>query len=264
MREKKDKCRVRQHTRASRSHGTDAWQGVEPPDTTDLLAITTGVGEDSAMSREATSMVVPSVITTSPAAFSPAAASVALLFADALSTAAASFVDYFTATASMVSFSIEALETTTSSSVALDVLGVATRDVAANELGRDMAIAVGICCPVGGGPPTGRSPLQSNLLLCRGWSSSDDTSSSLWMGVTALSFPLLEPGPTLRAPGPPATSIPGIYTPWDSSPIYRVAIPILSKVGSSCSSLLLVAWLEHRGGAGRWMRGEVGEGWIET
>jgi hypothetical protein len=147
--------------------------GVEPSDAAVLLAPTTGGGEDSTTSQEATSAVVPSIAAASLTAFSIAAASTMLLSVATLSAATASSVAFFTAAASTTSFSTTALKSAASSFVAPDVPGAATRDVTADELGRGVAIATGACCPIGGGPPTGHSPLWSNLLLCRGWSSSD-------------------------------------------------------------------------------------------
>jgi hypothetical protein len=161
------------------------------------------------MFQEPASEIVPSIAAASLTAFSPAATSVPLLFADVLSATATSSMAFFTAAASLASFSAAVVASLT----ALDVPGATTRDVAASELGCGEARAAGACFPIGGGPPIGRSPLWSNLLLYGGWSSSHNTSSSLWTGIAALPFHLLEPGPVLGAPGPLATSIPGICTP---------------------------------------------------
>jgi hypothetical protein len=140
------------------------------------------------------------------------------------------------------------LEAMATSYVAPDVLGAVVGDAAADEPGSDTETAVGAYRPVDGAPPTGRpSPWSNLLLLYKVWLSSNDTLSSPWTGVTALPFLLLVSGPALGTIGPPAISIPGICTPQDSSPFCHATIPILSRVGTSSSSLLLVTWLEHKG-----------------
>jgi hypothetical protein len=81
----------------------------------------------------------------------------------------------------------------------------------------------------------------------QGWSLYDETSSSLWTGATALSFPLPASRPLLGPPRPPATSAPGIYTTRDLSPFYRTAMSFSSRMGSSLSSLICITWSEHGG-----------------
>jgi hypothetical protein len=106
-----------------------AW-GAKPPDTTDLLAPATEAGEDSATSREATSVVVPTVTSMSLVAFSTAVASAALLSVAILSATAASSVALFPAAASTSFFTAVIVV----SSAAPNVLGAATRDVTTGAL----------------------------------------------------------------------------------------------------------------------------------
>jgi hypothetical protein len=134
--------------------------GVEPLDTTALLAPIAGVGEDLTTPWEAASGVGPSTATASAVAFSSTAASTASLSMGALSATTASSVAFFTV-ASAASFFAAALEAVAASSVAPDVLGAATVD----ESGSGVETAVGACCPVDGGPPTGCPSPWSNLLL---------------------------------------------------------------------------------------------------
>jgi hypothetical protein len=87
------------------------------------------------------------------------------------------------------SFSAVVLETTVVSSVTLDPPGVVADDPATDGMGRGMVTAAGACCAGDGGPPLGHPSLRISLLLYRGWSSSDDTSSSLRTGVATLPHP---------------------------------------------------------------------------
>jgi hypothetical protein len=186
--------------------------------------------------------VAHSAVFASAATFSSAATSATSLSVATLSAATASSATFTTASAA--SLSAVSLKAATASFVAPNVLGAAAGDAAANEPGSGVETAVRAYHPVDGGPPMRRLLLWSNLLY-GGWSSSDDTSSSLRTGIADLPFLLLVSGPVLSTPGPPATSIPGICTSRDSSPFCHAAILISSKVGSSCSSLLLVSWPEH-------------------
>jgi hypothetical protein len=69
----------------------------------------------------------------------------------------------------------------------------------------------------------------------------------LQTGIAALPFPLLVFGLVLVPLEPLATSTLVINTPQDSSPFYRMAMLISSRVGSSLSSLVHIAYSEHRG-----------------
>jgi hypothetical protein len=134
--------------------------GVGPPDTAALLALATETGEDSAMFWEATSMVIPFAAAASLTTISPIVASVALLSMTALSAATTSSSTFFVAVASTTSYSAA----TAFSSTTLDVPGASTRDVTVGEPGRGEAIAAN-ACSVAVGPPTGCSPVRSNLLF---------------------------------------------------------------------------------------------------
>jgi hypothetical protein len=67
------------------------------------------------------------------------------------------------------------------------------------------------------------------------------------MDVDALPFFLHASGPVLEPPRPSAALAPGICTPQDLAPFYHAVMPISSRVGSSLSHLVRVAWFEHRG-----------------
>jgi hypothetical protein len=178
-----------------------------------LLASTAGAGEDSTASWEAASTVALSAATTSFTAFFSTATSATLFSIAALSTGAMSSMAFFTTVVSMTSLYAAALETAATLLAAPNVPGAATRETDVDELGRGVEAAARAGDPVGGGLLIGHPSLQSNLLLLgSGWSSSDDTSSSLRTGIATLPFPLLVLGPALGPPGPPATSTPGICT----------------------------------------------------
>jgi hypothetical protein len=72
------------------------------------------------------------------------------------------------------------------------------------------------------------------------------SSSSIEKHVT-LPFPSPEPGRVVALPWPPATSIPGIWMPGDSSPFCHAMMSISFSVGSSLSSLIRAAWSNHMG-----------------
>jgi hypothetical protein len=73
-------------------------------------------------------------------------------------------------------------------------------------------------------------------------SSSDDTSSSLWM--IHIAFPVLLLGAEVVSapPWPLATSVPGICTPQDWSPLWNFAMPLLSIDGIATNNNVLTAW----------------------
>jgi hypothetical protein len=122
--------------------------------------------------------LAPSAAATSAATFPSTATSTAFLSVAALLVTATSSAAFFAA-ASMTSLSTTALEATASSSVKPDVPGITTGDIAVDESDSYVETAIRACYHVDGGSPMGHPSLWSSLLLCRGWSSSDDTSSSL-------------------------------------------------------------------------------------
>jgi hypothetical protein len=129
-----------------------------------------------------------------------------------------------------------------------DPLG--TIDAIALRSGRDVAATSRADCPDSRGPLTADPSLWSHLiLLCRGASSSvDDTlvSLSTIRGAT-LPFNMPKPRPVLTPPWPLATSIPRIYTPIDSSPLYHAMTSMSSSMGCSLSSFIYVTWSEQIG-----------------
>jgi hypothetical protein len=252
---------------------------VEPPSIATLLDPVVGAGEELEpepnLDPTDPTMVLAAaapwsavfIVTTSTAAFATAssaayvtvALSATTFFIVALSvatfTTAASSATFTAAASSTVfvlaAFSATATAAKTSLTIKADPSGAI--NTATLGSGCSAVATPGPCCPNSEGPLTVDPPLWNYLvLLCRGTSScSDDTSILLSMTRgTTLPFSLSELGPVLAPPWLPAMSAPGIWTPQDSSPLYRVVMSILSSVGITLSSLVCTTWSEHMGAQG--------------